>query len=89
MVMKKRIGRKFLYSLVTLTSIIQASGAYAKIPPIAFKGVTKHFKKGQAFFSLTLGDANKELRLNIGRSGITTRAGIKGIDLDKSKIQWW
>jgi len=58
--MKKKTRRKILYALATFSSMISSPGAYAKISPLAFKGVTKCFKKGKEFFSPTVGEAALE-----------------------------
>lgn len=55
--MKKKTKRKILYALSTFLSALSSPGAYAKIPPTAFKGVTKCFKEGKEFLSPTLGEA--------------------------------
>lgn len=62
--------KRFIYSAAVLSSLLASPGAFAKISPLAFKGITKNFKKGKEYFSPTLGEGGLEtgfiegLRLN-------------------------
>ncbi len=59
---KKRI-RKTLHTLIALASVMTSHGSFAKIPPKAFKGVSRHFCMNNLFFDLTLGEAALETGL--------------------------
>lgn len=58
--MKNKIKKNIFCALATFSSMIGTPGAYAQINPLAFKGVTKCFKKGKESFSPTVGEAALE-----------------------------
>ena len=55
--------RPVIYTLFLAFSTMLSPGAMAKIPPVAFKGITKHFRNGKEYLSATLGIIALELGL--------------------------
>lgn len=93
--MPKKTRRKVLYALSTLLSALSSPGAYAKIPPTAFKGVTKCLKEKKEHFSPTLGEAalDSGLIYNLRFYGNFTAAksaeGIRQYQNDTSEDSLW
>lgn len=56
----KKINITVLCTLVSSLFVVSPQGAYAKIAPMAFKGVTRCFKEGKEFFSPVVGMAALE-----------------------------
>ncbi|WP_338453538.1 hypothetical protein [Candidatus Bealeia paramacronuclearis] len=63
MARKKSNLQNALYSLSLGVAALYASGASAKISPLAFKGITKYFKKEQELYSPTLGEIALDVKL--------------------------
>jgi len=92
-VMKKK-SRKYLFALAALSALMFAPGASAKINPLAFKGVTKHFKAGKKFLSPVLGATGLDIGLinNLRLYGNFTPTYLGGKRIyieDESKDPLW
>jgi hypothetical protein len=55
-VMVKKRMKRSIYALATLSALLQTTGAFAKIPSVAFKGFSQHYKKKA--YDLVIGAAS-------------------------------
>lgn len=61
--MKRKNIRKIAHLFAALATVMISHGTFAKVPPTAFKGVSKHFRRDHKFFDVTLGEVALETGL--------------------------